>query len=130
MRAVGGIFLAGALAAPIAAESAEPLPSELAQCFNYSNISAWRAYDTKTIYLRVFTNRYYRIDLARECSPLHWPDALLITHTHGSDLICSPLDLDLKASEGPGDIPDPCFVKAVTLLSPTEAAALPKGAKP
>jgi hypothetical protein len=122
-------FLIGALVAPVAAQSAEP-PRTLAQCFNDSDVSAWHAPDNRTIYLRVFTSRYYRIDLTRECSPLRWPDARLITHAHGSDLVCSPVDLDLKASEGPGDIPEPCFVKAITQLSPAEAAALPKSAKP
>jgi hypothetical protein len=128
MRIMSGLFLIGALAAPVTAASAAA--GNLAQCFNESDVSAWHAPDTRTIYLRVFVNRYYRIDLSRECSPLRRPDARLITHVLGTDFICSPVDFNLRASEGLGGISEPCFVKAVTQLSPAEAAALPKDAKP
>jgi hypothetical protein len=119
-------LLAGALLMPHPARGAMPA----GQCFHGSDISNWRAADARTIYLRVYASRIYRIDLSRECSPLHWPDARLVTHAHGSDLICAPVDIDLKASEGPGAIPEPCFVKSLTALSPDEAAALPKQSKP
>jgi hypothetical protein len=116
---------AGALLSPHAAKG---IPA--GQCFHDSDISNWRAADARTIYLRVYASHYYRIDLSRECTPLRWPDAHLITHAHGSDLICAPVDLDLRASEGPGDIPEPCFVKSLTALSTEEAAALPHKDKP
>jgi hypothetical protein len=116
---------AGALLAPHAAKG---IPA--GQCFHGSDISNWHAADPKTIYLRVYAGHYYRIDLSRECAPLHWADAHLITHTHGPDLICAPVDLDLRASEGPGGIPEPCFVKSLTALSPGDVAALPREVKP
>ena len=88
------------------------------------------AADAKTVYFRVNANRFYRLDLARECTPLKWADARLITHIHGSGLVCSALDLDVKASDGPGDIPEACFAKELTQLSASEADALPRKLKP
>jgi len=125
MRKIIVLVLAG-LVLPGAASAAS-----LAHCFNDNEFGNWVASpDTKTLYFRVNANRYYRIDLARECSPLKWGDVRLITHIRGGGLICSAVDLDLKASEGPGGIPEACFVKGMTELSVAEAAALPKGLKP
>jgi hypothetical protein len=127
-------LISGALALALAGALMMPHPAKGAwkagACFHQSDIANWHAPDARTIYLRVFASRYYRIELSRECSPLRWPDARLINSAHGSDLICTPVDMDLKASEGPGDIPEPCFVKSITALSPDEAALLPKDAKP
>jgi hypothetical protein len=125
------LILAGALAMPHPAKgAAKSAMTAAAQCFHGSDISGWRAPDARTIYLRVFAGRYYRVELSRACSPLTWPGARLITHAHGGDLVCAPVDFDIRASEGPGDIPEPCFVKSITALSTDEAAALPRKAKP
>jgi hypothetical protein len=113
-----------ALLASAAAASAAP------RCFTAAEFGNWVAPDTKTIFLRVGASHYYRVDLAHECTPLKWPDARLITRFRGGGLVCSAIDLDIRASEGPGDIPEPCFVKTLTELSPDQAAALPKKAKP
>ena len=43
---------------------------------------------------------------------------------------CSPLDWDLRVSEGIGSPSEPCIVKTMTELSPAEVAALPPKAKP
>jgi hypothetical protein len=130
---IGGIALAVAAAAiialPHAAKGDEPSKS-LKECFRDSDIRNWVAPDPRTLYFRVYTNRYYRVDLANECSPLRTHSAHLIMHSFGPDLICAPVDLNIRASEGFGDIPEPCFVKGITRLSADEAAALPKNAKP
>jgi hypothetical protein len=140
MLMAGGIALAvviAALATPYAAIGAEQggadQPSKsasLKECFRDSDIAGWVAPDPQTLILRVTTNRYYRVDLAHECSPLRMPDARLITHTHGSDMICTPLDFDLRAAEGLDQFSEPCFVKSISRLGPDEVAALPKRAKP
>ena len=133
---VGGIatlvVIAALVATPRAAKGAdEPSKSgSLKECFRFGEVSNWVARDPRTLYFRVYTNRYYRVDLAHECSPLRMPDAHLIVHSFGPNLICAPVDLNLRAAEGLGDIPEPCFVKGITRLTPDEVAALPKGAKP
>jgi hypothetical protein len=125
-----------ALAAPA---SAQPTPSAASkpaaaqnQCFPISEFESWRAPDTKTMYLRVNLNEYYRIDMAGECAELTYPDAHLITVWRGSSEVCGPLDWDLKVAEGtgPGSFSVPCIVKGQTRLTPAEVAAIPKKFKP
>jgi hypothetical protein len=53
-----------------------------------------------------------------------FPGAHLIFNIHGSDTICSPLDFDLRISQGVGDIPQPCFVKSMSEASASEIASL------
>jgi hypothetical protein len=132
---VGGVALAvvagAVLATPRAAKGADATGKSLAQCFREGEISNWVAPDAKTLYLKVYTNQVFKVALSRECSPLRFQGARLITHSYGPDLICSPVDWNLRASEGgPGDIPEPCFIQSITRLTPDEAAALPKNAKP
>jgi len=99
-------------------------------CFNVTQFNNWRAPDDHTIFIRVSLSHYYRLDLASTCSMLRWPDAHLIMNVHGPDTICSAVDWDLKVSQDMHSIPEPCIVKAMTLLSPAEAAAIPRKFKP
>jgi hypothetical protein len=105
-------------------------PASLKQCFNFNEITNWVAPNTHTLYLRVSADRYYRVDLSHECSPLHWPDARLITQSVGSQLICSPVDFNLRAAAASGDIAQPCFVHDIMPISPKEMATLPRASKP
>ena len=100
------------------------------RCFSVSEMSGWRSPDGKTIYIRTGADRYYRLDLARRCSTLTGIYPHLLLGSHGSGQICSAFDLDVKASESPGGIIEPCFPKTLAELSPAQVAALPKDAKP
>ncbi len=113
----------GAPAKPAAAEN---------QCFPISEFQNWRALDSKTMYLRVGVNEYFRIEMSGECRELTYPDAHLITVWRGSSEVCGPLDWDLKVADGtgPGSFAVPCIVKTQTRLTPAEAAAIPKKFKP
>ncbi len=98
-------------------------------CFRLSQLSNTRPDGDRRIYLRVGVNSFYRIDLASRCSSLPFEgNHLVITPTPGSDLICRPIDLDLKVSEG--GVSEPCFIKSITRLTPEEAAAIPRKVKP
>lgn len=108
----------------IAAAAAAP------HCFSASEMNGWRSPDGKTIYIRIGADRYYRLELARKCSTLKSIDPQLLLTNRGGGLVCSALDLDVKASESPGGIVEPCFPKNLAELSPAEAAALPKEWKP
>ncbi|HXS08062.1 MAG TPA: DUF6491 family protein [Rhizomicrobium sp.] len=119
-------LLVASIAVPAAAETARPS----AQCFNTTEMGNWRAADASTMYVRVHMNKIYRLDLKGRCSMLTAPGAMLITTFRGSNLICSPLDWDLKVSAGIGSAVEPCIVKAMTPLSKDEIAALPKKAMP
>lgn len=123
------ICVSGLIAAPALAQPAAP-PSHRNQCFFVSQFENWRAPDKRTINIRVQGNHYFRLDLGNECYPLRSGSARLITTFRGSNTICSPLDWDLRVSEGIGSPSQPCIVKAMTELSPAEIAALPPKAKP
>lgn len=105
---------------------ADPHP----RCFSVSDMSGWRSPDGKAIYLRIGADRYYRLELSRQCSTLKSINPHLVLTNRQGGTICSALDLDVKASESPGGIVEPCFLKTLTELSAAEAAALPKAAKP
>ena len=118
------------LSAQDAALGQTPAPKN--ECFFVSQFENWKAGgDDKTMYIRVASNRFYRLDLANACHELSWPSATLINKFRGST-ICSPLDWDMKVSQGlgSGSIATPCMVKAMTRLSPAEVTALPKKQKP
>ena len=100
------------------------------QCFSTTELGNWRAGDASTLYFRVHMNKIFRLDLKGRCSLLTAPGARLITKFRGSNLICSPLDWDLKVSAGIGSNEEPCIVQSMTQLSPEEVAALPKKLTP
>lgn len=100
-------------------------------CFPINEMQGWKAPDSKTIFIRVNLNQYYRLDLSAACPMLTMPDSHLITKVRGSNLICTAVDWDLSVSQPPpGAIPEPCIVKQMTLLTPQEAAAIPPKFKP
>jgi hypothetical protein len=78
----------------------------------------------------VLPDRYYRLDLSGRCPALRWPAAHLVTVFRGSDTVCSALDWDLKVSQAPNGISEPCIVRQMTQLSPAEASAIPPKFKP
>lgn len=120
------IGLAGFVMLGIASANAQSLK----HCFTDSQFDGWwRITDNKTLYIRTNHARYYRLDLTQQCGLSGFPGAHLIFNIHGSDIICSPLDFDLRVSEGLGDIPRPCFVKKMREVSTGEIAAL-KNLKP
>ena len=124
------IFAAGLGSLALAqAETASPPPD---RCFFVNNFENWKASDARTIYIRVNTNRYYRLNLAGECPAMLWPDARLITVWRGSNVVCDALDWDLKVSNGPlrEHFTEPCIVKTMTALTSAEASAIPKEFKP
>jgi len=123
------LILAAAAAATLAALPAAAAPSGRENCFRLSQVSSTRPDGDRRIYVREGVNDYFRIDLASRCSALPYPgNHLVLTPTPGSDLICRPIDLDLKVSEG-GAL-EPCFIKSITRLTPAEAAAIPKKVRP
>ena len=98
-------------------------------CFRMSQLQSTRADGQQTIYARVGVSDFYRIDLAFKCTSLPYPsNGLVLEPAGGKDLICTPLDLDLKANDH-GAL-ESCPIKSITRLTPEEAAAIPKRSKP
>ncbi|HEY0106854.1 MAG TPA: hypothetical protein VGB91_12280 [Rhizomicrobium sp.] len=101
-------------------------------CFYSSEFQGWKAPDAKTIYVRVGLQRYFRLDLGNSCPALLWPDTHLITTVTGSNLICHPVDWDIKLGQsgGGGGIVGACIVSKMTELTPQDVAAIPPKFKP
>ena len=118
------------LAASAALCCATPVLAASSQsCFRMSQLQSTRPDGDKRIYARVNVNEYYRIDLAHRCSSLPYADqGLVLTPAGGNDLICSPIDLDLKVNDH-GAL-ESCIIGSITKLTPAEVAAIPKKAKP
>ncbi len=124
------LLMAGALVASIVlggAASAAPTPGQ--SCFQMTSLQSTRPDGDKTIYARVGVKQIYRIDLAHRCPELLSREGIVITPTGGRNLICGPLDFDLRARDVGGSS-TPCFVERISKLSPEEAAALPKKVVP
>ncbi len=115
---------ATALASPaLAADAAKPAAND--SCFFSSSWQGWHAPNDKTIYLRINVRDIYRVDLSSGSSLLTWPGARLVNVEHGSDSICSPLDLNLTVADQ-GGARDFVIAKSITKLTPAEVAAIPK----
>jgi len=123
-RAMAVSLAVSAAAAPSVAHAAAQ------RCFYSNDFRTWRAADARTIYIRVGTNSYYRLDLSTECRMLLLPNVHLVNRIRGSNLICTAIDWDLNVVQGIGGISQPCIVKSMTALTPPEAAAIPKKFKP
>ncbi len=124
-------LIAGAVAALTVGGSAGPAAAQKdrANCFRMSLLSSTRPDGDRRIYARVGVSTFYRIDLAHRCSSLPYEgNHLVLTPTPGSDLICGPLDLDLKVSDN-GAL-EPCFIKSITRLTPEEAKQIPRKSLP
>ena len=135
MRPATTLWLAAAVLAsgmsPFTAATAQaPAPAPRNAFFYSTQFQNWKAPDPKTIFIRVNMNRYFRLDLSGTCETLMWPNSHLITHVRGSDSICSAIDWDLKVSNGPDGIAEPCIVKTMTELTPAQVAAIPPKFKP
>jgi hypothetical protein len=125
------LFTLVAGAVSVAGQPQPTTPPGSPRCFYDIDFENWKAPDSQTMYIRVRGDRYFQVGLANKCYDLTVPDARLITHFHGSDLVCSPVDWDLKVAAPFGNaIPEPCIVSSMRQLSPAEVATIPRRFKP
>jgi hypothetical protein len=103
-------------------------PNATRNCFLVHDWEDWRGADPNTIYLRVNAHDFYRLDLSSGSQMVTDQANHLISDTRDSGWVCSPLDLNLKISDG--HIVEPLIVKTITKLTPDEVAAIPKKAMP
>jgi hypothetical protein len=133
------IFAVSALAAfAVAAPALGQQSSDAAQdavqpapdCFRMSQIRNHRIADRDTIYLRVGSDKVYRVTVAGSCGAgAMRDDTLVLSPTAGGDMICRPIDLDLKIRTGAGVV-SPCIISAIQPLSAAEAEAIPEKLRP
>ena len=85
--------------------------------------------DANTLYIAVGQKDVWRISMSNSCLAAKWSSDPLITRTvGGSDMVCRPLDLDLKAG-GSGGV-SPCIISKIEKMTPAEVAAIPKKLRP
>lgn len=125
---VTALALGGLLAG---ASAAQAQPAKQNRCFRMSEMRGWKpAPDARGIYYRVGMREVWFAELSGSCPMLKSPGAHLVNKVT-SDLICSPIEFDLRVSDNiRGFAPIPCLVRSYRQLSPQEAAALPPKLRP
>ena len=123
MRLLIAIVLPLLLASPAVAESKGAATH---QCFSSAAWRGWSALpDQSALYLRVRGNDIYRVELAAGTRVHRYGGEFLVNQIHGSDWICSALDLNLAISDQNG-ISRSLIATDLRRLTPEEAAAIPR----
>ncbi len=127
------VAIAAVLALPLlsyASDAAVAAPAGHARaCFALSQLESTRPDGDSRIYARVGLHDVYRLDLAFSCPTLLSQNGIILEPAGSGDVICTALDLDLKARDIGGGA-SACMIKSITRLTPEEAAALPPKVKP
>ena len=122
-------ILCAAAAPALAADPAKPAAGP--QCVRVSQIQNHTKGDAKTLYLSVKPKRQvYRLGMSGSClAGANSSDPLVLETVGGTDMVCRPLDLDLKVKVGAGGL-TPCIIKDITRLTTEQVAALPPKVRP
>ena len=103
--------------------------AEAGSCFRMSQIRNHKKFDNSTLLVEVGRGSVYRWEMSGTClAGATSSDPLIMSPAAGGDLICKPIDLDLKVRAG--GIASPCIIKKFQKLTPAEVAALPPKARP
>jgi hypothetical protein len=126
--AMATTIAASSASVALAADPAQPTTQR--NCFRVSQINNHTKGDNETLYLSVRSKEVYRLGMSGNCLAGATSSDPLILKVHGSDLVCRPLDLDLKIKLTGGVGATPCIIRDITKLGPEEIAALPPKIKP
>lgn len=130
---LAGLALAGAVGAaqaqPASAVAPTATPKPPRACFSLSDWDGWSSPSRDVLYMKVRLREVYRVDLTHGSNRLNSAGSHLVSYVRGSDRICSPLDLDLRVSDGYG-MAIPIRAKTITKLTPEQIAAIPKKDRP
>jgi hypothetical protein len=119
--------LAAGAVLPAAASADAPVRTS---CFSTTSWQGWTAAKNgDALYLKVRSNEVYRVDLTPGSHARRGPGDFLVNQVHGSNWICSALDLNLSISDDMG-FRRPLIATNLRRLSPAEIAALPKSERP
>jgi len=125
------LAIALAAAATLAGTAARADDAPAHPCFSIRDWSGWKASKSEkdVLYIKVRMHDVWRVQLTDKDSFLDAPDVHLVSKTWGPDMVCNPIDLDLKLADFHG-MQTPLIVKTLTKLTPDEAKALPKEDQP
>lgn len=127
------LALLGAASLVLASPAAQAKPDAAGgdACFRTTDIRGQRVVDDRTVYFRTTGNRVFRVAMSSSClSGARFNDPLEIKSPSGSHMVCRAVDLDVAVRNLPSGIKSPCLVDSIIRLTPAEAAALPREARP
>jgi hypothetical protein len=103
---------------------------EAGSCFRMSQIRNHTKVDDHTLLVSVGArDSVYRWEMSGAClAGATSSDPLILEPASGGDIICKPIDLQVKVKVGA--IASPCILKSITRLTPDQVAVLPKGQRP
>ncbi|WP_049758471.1 DUF6491 family protein [Phenylobacterium zucineum] len=119
------VAVVGRVAAVTSAAAQQPISAR--QCFWSHQVNSFAAQGDRLVNLRVGVKDYFQLELMGPCPDVDWTQKIALV-SRGGSTICSGLDAEIVTPSPIG--PQKCPVKSVRKLTPTEVAALPKGAKP
>lgn len=127
MKTVVALLIAATGVFALPAQAAPTAPART--CFRMHDVENHTVVDDHTIYVTARGRDVYRITTSNNCFAAKTRSDPLITRSSGgSDLICKPIDLDLKVG-GTGGVSS-CIVSGIAKLNPAEVAAIPKKLRP
>jgi hypothetical protein len=124
--------LAAGLAAALtlAGSAAAATPQSSRDCFFAHQWRGWNATpEGDALYLRVSRSEVYRVELSPGARVRKRASEFLVNRLHGSNSICSHLDLQLAIADDFG-FERPLIARSLVKLSPEEAAAIPRKHQP
>jgi hypothetical protein len=128
MNRLVGTLAAATLALALATTpSSAAAPEKHPDCFPADGSwQSWSAADNgDVLYLRVFINDIYRVDLTPGSHAYRRPDYFLVNEVRGSNWICRAVDLDLTMASSYG-YRRPLIAVSMRKLTPAEVAAIPR----
>jgi hypothetical protein len=119
------------LMAPAAASAApEPQGHAYNSCFASNQWTGWSAPGNgDVLLLKVGLHDVYRVELSEGTRVYRDADRFLVNRLHGSNWICSPLDLNLTLSDRHG-FEEPLIARSLRRLSPEEISRIPPRDRP
>jgi hypothetical protein len=118
---------AALLVAGSAAVQAAPKDHPNAQCFRSADIESSKQATETQLNIRLRDHRYLQIQTKGRCFDT-FQAPYILTFRGGSDLICRPIDIDLKA--GPQGVRQTCFVDKIVPMTKEQIMALPARQQP
>lgn len=110
------------------APPAPPPAAAAERCFDMSSFDRVRATRPDALYVRS-GGRIFRVSTS-PCPLMADPSSQVVLRERGSGPVCGPVDLELRVVGSGGAPVQTCAVRAVTPLSPAQAAALPSRDRP
>ena len=127
LKVVRSFAVAGVGGGAAGTSAAAQQPISARQCFWSHQVNSFAAQGDRLVNLRVGVKDYFQLELMGPCPDVDWTQKIALV-SRGGSTICSGLDAEIVTPSPIG--PQKCPVKSVRKLTPTEVAALPKGAKP